>query len=290
MSTLAELLPCSAGAGAIRVWLKSSAYTRHLLLGSAQADPWATAAGYLAYFSQSHGLLRPDVAVIEVGELFDAWCVRDGGLAARLGNRRKPTTALRKLLELEPPKAVLAEVVVAVLSHLRGQTPLVLAMPSPRAWLLHANQMVDGHDDIDADAVEDAAMYVADLVRSVSTFPVAGLLLEEQRNDHALTAEHVERYRSVLNVAGHYRWSTVLRLPSGVHPNAGAFNGFVAVIADGAGVNGVSVFGRDDSAAFASGEAASPLGNGQFHFVELDPTQQPEAVLDQLARLHTSLA
>lgn len=289
MSTLAELLPCSAGAGTIRVWLKSSAYTRRLLLGSAQADPWASAAGYLAYFVQSHSLLRPDVAVVEVGELFDAWSERAGGLAARLGNRRRPGTALRKLLELDAPKAVLAEVVVAVLSHLRGQTPLVLAMPSPRAWLLHANRMVGEHDDVDADAVEDAAMYVADLIRCVSTFPVAGLLLEEQVNDAALTADYVERYRSILNVAGHYRWGTVLRLPSGAHLDTGAFGGFDAVIADGHATDGVPVCGRDDSAVFATTDALPPLGRDQFHFVEVNPNQQPEAVLERLARMRISL-
>lgn len=284
MSMLAELLPHSASTGGLRVWLKSSAYTRHLLLGSERADPWEHAAGYLAYFVQAHGLLRPDVAVVEVGELIDAWCVREGGLAARLGNRRRPATSLRKLLESETPKAVLAEVVKAVLSHLRGQTPLVLSMPSPRAWLLHANRLAGGTDDeIDADTVEDAAMYVADLIRSVSAFPVAGLLLEEHQEDHALDATHVERYRSVMNVAGHYRWSIVLRLPLGIRMAPEAFDGFAAVIGDGD--PGRIAFGRDDSAAFALGASVAPLATNQFHFVEIDPKQQPEAVLEHLARL-----
>ncbi|WP_291477994.1 hypothetical protein [Acidovorax sp.] len=291
MSTLAEMLPHSASAGAVRLWLKSSAYTRRLLLGSEQADPWENAAGYLAYFVQAHGLLRPDVAVVEVGELIDAWCARDGGLAARLGNRRRPATALRKLLESEAPKAVLAEVVTAVLSHLRGQTPLVLSMPSPRAWLLHANRLAGGTDDeIDADTVEDAAMYVADLIRSVSAFPVAGLLLEEQRDDQALEAAHIERYRSVLNVAGHYRWSLALRLPSGVRLPPEIFDGFAAVIGDGNERPGHSAFGRDDSAAFAMGIYVGPLAQEQFHFVEINPQQQPEAVLEQLARLRACAA
>lgn len=286
MSTLAESLPNSASAGTVRVWLKSSAYTRRLLLGSAQADPWETAAGYLAYFVQAHGLLRPDVAVVEVGELIDAWCVREGGLESRLGNRRRPATALRKLLESEAPKAVLAEVVTAVLSHLRGQTPLVLAMPSPRAWLLHANRLAGGCDDeIDTDTVEDAAMYVADLIRSVSQFPLAGLLLEEQSGDSAFTAEHLERYRSVLNVAGHYRWSVALRQPFGVALPPEAYEGLAAVIGDGSESLGPIAFGRDDSGAFAKGEPVEALSAGQFHFVEIDPQQQPEAVLEQLARL-----
>ncbi|MEI2677313.1 MAG: hypothetical protein V9G29_05320 [Burkholderiaceae bacterium] len=122
----ADKLPDAAGQGPIRVWLKSSAYTKRVLLG-ASTDPWTSGAQYLAYFSQAQGLLKPDVAVLEVGELYDAWNASHGDLAGAMGNRRKPATALRKLLEPEDPRKVLAEVVEAVLAHLRGQTPLVLS-------------------------------------------------------------------------------------------------------------------------------------------------------------------
>lgn len=164
-------------------------------------------------------------------------------------------------------------------------------MPSPRAWLLHANRLAGGTDDeIDADTVEDAAMYVADLIRCVSAFPVAGLLLEEQRDDLALEAAHIERYRSVLNVAGHYRWSPALRLPSGMRMPAEVFDGFAAVIGDGDERPGHGAFGRDDSAAFAMGTSVGPLAPAQFHFIEIDPQQQPEAVLERLAHLRAGTA
>ena len=65
--SLADSLPGKGGSG-LKVWLKSSAYTRRLLLGEG-GDPWQGAAQFLAYFSQAQGLLRPDVAVVEVGEL-----------------------------------------------------------------------------------------------------------------------------------------------------------------------------------------------------------------------------
>jgi hypothetical protein len=286
MKVLAELLSRSDSAGAIRVWLKSSAYTKRLLLGSEKADPWGSAATYLSYFVQAHGLLRPDVAVLEVGELMDAWCEREGGLMARMGVKRRPATALRKLLESAKAREVLSEIITAVLSHLRGQTPLILSMPSPRAWLLHANRMVGGSDDeVDADMVEDASMYVADLVRSVSNLPVAGLLMEEQFEDPGLTSEHVERYRSVLNVAAHYRWSPILRLHSDIPWNSDAFTGFDAVLAKTGDWGAHGSWGRDDSAAFAACTGVEPLGQGQFHFVEIDSQQRPEAVLEQLTRL-----
>lgn len=170
----AEGLPDASGKGSIRVWLKSSAYTKRVLLGEG-SDPWVSGAHYLAYFSQAQGLLKPDVAVLEVGELYDAWNAAHGDLVGAMGNRRKPATALRKLLEPEAPRKVLAEVVEAVLAHLRGQIPLVLSVPSPRSWMDHANRLT-GRTDIEltGDDVEDATMYMADLIRTVSAFPEIG--------------------------------------------------------------------------------------------------------------------
>ena len=62
----ATQLPSPKGNGQVRLWLKSADYAKRLLLGEA-GDPWVSAAHYLAYFSQSHALVKPDVAVLEVG-------------------------------------------------------------------------------------------------------------------------------------------------------------------------------------------------------------------------------
>jgi hypothetical protein len=278
----AELLPGPQGRGSVRVWLKSSAYTRRLLLGAA-GDPWESAPQFLAYFAQADGLLKPDVAVLEVGELYDAWTARHGGLPTQWGNRRRPATALRKLLEPDAPRALLAEVVEAVLAHLRGQTPLVLALPSPRHWLNQANRLT-GRDDLAAedDDVEDAAMYVADLLRAVSTFAVSGLLLEESRGDVALGGDSVARYQSVLNLVRHYRWSAALRLPDGVTLPSQAVSLFDAVIGGGEAA-AERPWGRDISAVFNAGSALPALGDRQFYFAELEPGLRPESVLDTLA-------
>ncbi len=281
----AELLPGSAGGGPLRVWLKSSAYTKRLLLGEA-GDPWVSAADYLAYFSQSHGLLKPDVAVLEVGELYDAWTARHGGLVGQMGNRRRATTALRKLLEQRGPRAMLAEVVEAVLAHLRGQAPLVLAMPSPRHWLHHANRM-SGCTDVapDGDDVSDAAMYLADLLRAVSVFPVSGLLLEEARDDVTFGPVDPARYQSVVNVVRHYRWSVALRLPGEVTLPVDALADFDAVISPVMPQVGSVAVGRDISAAFTRGDSVASLGDRQFHFAQLEASLRPESVLETLARL-----
>jgi len=282
----AERLPDAAGKGSIRVWLKSSAYTRRLLLGEA-GDPWVSGAHYLAYFSQAHGLLKPDVAVLEVGELYDAWnTANSGALVASLGNRRKPVTALRKLLEAESPRKLLAEVVEAVLANLRGQTPLVLSLPSPRRWVNHANSLTGSTDiEVTADDAEDASMYLTDLIRSVSAFPISGLLLEEGRGDKDFSAEDLTRYTSIVNVVRHYRWSLALRLPNDAQPAAETLADFDAVISPAIEAAGTAALGRDISAAFASGAAVSPLQGRQFYFAEIDPGSRPESVLETVARL-----
>jgi len=282
----AERLPDAAGKGSIRVWLKSSAYTRRLLLGEA-GDPWVSGAHYLAYFSQAHGLLKPDVAVLEVGELYDAWnTANSGALVASLGNRRKPVTALRKLLEAESPRKLLAEVVEAVLANLRGQTPLVLSVPSPRRWTNHANHLTGSTDiEVTADDAEDASMYLTDLIRSVSAFPISGLLLEEGRDEANFNAEDLTRYTSIVNVVRHYRWSLALRLANAVVPPLEALKEFDAVISPALESAGTAALGRDISGAFASGAAVAPLQGRQFYFAEIDAGVRPESVLESLTKL-----
>lgn len=282
---LADLLPGGAGGGSVRVWLKSADYTLRLLGNG--SDPWAGAAQYLAYFSQAHGLLRPDVAVVEVGGLYDSWLVRHPELQIEMGAKRRLAWPLRKWLEAEPPRAILAEVLTAVGAHLRGQVPLVLAMPSPRNWLYRAN-LLAGREDIalDADGIEDAAMYVADVLRSVSQLDVAGLLFEERDDDAAFGPLEVERYRPVLNVARHYRWSVALRL--GVAPLAAqpAAEDVQALIGPAASLQGADVAtGLDVGEALWSGKALPALGARQFWFAEIPRAHEPERVLESLARL-----
>ncbi|MBX9793321.1 MAG: hypothetical protein K2Y02_03380 [Burkholderiaceae bacterium] len=283
----ADKLPDETGKGSIRVWLKSSAYTKRVLLG-AGSDPWASGAHYLAYFSQAQGLLKPDVAMLEVGELYDAWnASHDGELAAAMGNRRKPATALRKLLEPEAPRKVLAEVVEAVLAHLRGQTPLVLSVPSPRRWMNHANRLTGRTDiEVTGDDVEDATMYMADLIRSVSAHPVSGLLLEEGSGDTDFSVDDLTRYQSIINVVRHYRWSVALRLPNEAVPGVEALAEFDAVISPRLEQAGAAAMGRDISASFAQeGAAVPPLAGRQFYFAEIDPGLRPESVLEAVTRL-----
>lgn len=283
--SLADLINADGAPVGIRMWLKSSAYTRRLLLG-ASGDPWGSASQYLSYFSQAQGLLKPDVAVIEVGELFDSWLARNPGLKPELAGKRKLSFPLRKLLEQAQPRALLAEIVEAVLAHLRGQVPLVLAMPSPRHWLQHANRLA-GRDDIevDPDSIEDAAMYIADLARAVSVYEVGGLLLEEAMADQAAGPTDLELYRPIINVAKHYRWPLAVRLGE-AELIANSALSEIEVLIGGAGPReGGMAQGVEVSAMLWGNDPVPPLLASQFYFVEVPKDERPEHVLDCLARL-----
>jgi hypothetical protein len=279
-------MPVDGTAVGIRVWLKSSAYTRRLLLG-ASADPWESASIYLSYFTQAHGLLKPDVAVIEVGELFDAWLGRNPAVQSELAGKRKLSFPLRKLLEQPEPRAILAEIVEAVLAHLRGQVPLVLSMPSPRHWLRHANRLAGrGEIEVDADSVEDSAMYVADLARAVSVFEVGGLLLEEDASETQAGPADLELYRPIINVAKHYRWPLAVRLGgAGFVANDALLE--IGVLIASNELSGLSSAQGVDVSSLLWANAPIPALHQphQFYFVEVPKDERPEHVLDCLERL-----
>lgn len=283
--SLVDLMPTDGGSVAIRLWLKSSAYTRRLLLGES-GDPWESASKYLAYFSQAHGLLKPDVAVIEVGELFASWLQRNPGVRAELAGKRKLSYPLRKLLEQSQPRALLAEIVEAVLAHLRGQTPLILAMPSPRYWLHQANLAAAREGiELDDDSIEDAAMYVADLARSVSSFGVGGILFEEPQSELLAGPANLALYRPVINVAKHYRWPLALRTGNGnVIENAELADVDVFISADNF-ANPGSAHGLDVSEKLWAGQPVPELTSKQFYFIDIPRDALPEHVLESFSKL-----
>lgn len=282
--SLADRLPDGSGKAGIRVWLKSSGYARRLLLGEA-SDPWTGAAQYLALFSQADGLLRPDVAVLDIGEFYDSWLARHPDLKTEMGSKRRPAFALRKLLETEAPRRVLAEIVEAVIAKLGGSKPLVLSMPSPRHWLVRASQIA-GHDDIeiDADAIENAAMYMADFVRPVSAYPVGGLLLEEDPAATAVSDEDVQCYRPLINVARHYRWGVVFNPGAQAALTQESAQGFDAVVSVPSRPLGKAA-GLDVGDALWDGQPLPSLNGGQFYFAEIPAREKPESVLEKLALL-----
>jgi hypothetical protein len=282
---LADLITAEAAGSDLRLWLKSYSYTRRLLLGES-GDPWESASRYLVYFAQAQGLLKPDVAVIEVGELFDACLKRTPGLKGELAAKRKLSYPLRRLLEEPQPRELLAEIVAAVLNQLCSRSPLVLSMPSPRSWLMRANRAA-GREDVepDADSIEDCAMYLADLARSVSAHAVGGILLEESLASADAEPTDPELYRPLINVAKHYRWPLALRLGAGGVLESPALSEFEVFIGAGTLPAAGSARGIDVSGELWGGRPVAELTPSAFYFAEIPAGAQPEQVLESLGRL-----
>ncbi|MFZ2948607.1 MAG: hypothetical protein WA003_03890 [Desulfuromonadaceae bacterium] len=285
---LADLITVTDGRVNIRMWLKSFSYTRRLLVGES-GDPWESASRYLTYASQAQGLLRPDVAVIEVGELFDAWLQRNPSVKAELAGKRKLSYPLRKLLEQSQPRELLAEIIDAVLAQLRGQLPLVLSMPSPGYWL-HLANLAAGRGDVelDGDSIEDSAMYVADLARSVSSAAVGGLLLEESFPKVNLGPSDLELYRPLINVAKHYRWPLALRMGDGGVVDNPALQEIDLFIGTGNFPSAGAAHGVDVSRMLWGGEPVPELTSTQFYFVDIPKDATPEHVLEILSKLKSA--
>ncbi|OIQ93506.1 hypothetical protein GALL_245710 [mine drainage metagenome] len=281
--SLVDKLPDSSGKAGIRVWLKLSGYARRLLLGEA-GDPWLNAPGYLAYFSQAHGLLRPDVAVLDVNDLLHSWASRHPELIAEMASKKRVNFPLRKLLETEGPRKLLAEVLEAVAGCARGQASAVLAVPSPRSWLRLTNKMV-GRDDasIEDDDIEDAAMYMADFLRSVSSSPVGGILLEDGLEP--AKAGDVERSRPITNVARHYRWGVVWHAKGDAEAISAIAWAVDGIISSSALAGVEKAVGLDVGEDLWSGGAIPQLAPGQFYFAEIPVAQKPETVLENIVRL-----
>ncbi|WP_424193616.1 hypothetical protein ACMYR3_00860 [Ampullimonas aquatilis] len=282
---LADLLPVGGTTLGIRTWLKSFSYTRRLLLGES-GNPWESASQYLVYSSQAQGLLKPDVAVIEIGELFESWLKQHPDVATEMVGKRKLSYPLRKLLEQTGPRALLAEIIGAVLVQLRGQVPLVLSMPSARCWLYQASAMAGRElTEVDDGSVEDAAMYMADFLRAFSSFEVGGVLLDDTvQHDQSAKAD-LSLYRPIMNVVKHYRWSLAFRMNS---------DGLV----ENDALQEVDIFigqqdlppvgkaqGVDITPLLWEGVPLPELLPHQFYFVDVPKDAKPETVLEKLSTI-----
>jgi len=280
---LVDKLPDSSGKAGIRIWLKSSGYSRRLILGE-EGDPWKSVAEYLAYFGQAHALLKPDVAVIDVSELFQSWVKSHPELLEEMGAKKRVLFPLRKMLEADGPRKLLAEIIEAVQASVRGKLPVVIAMPTPRDWIREANRLVSIQDiEIENDDVEDSAMYIADFIRSFAASPLDGVLLEDGLSVCEL--EDVKRIKSIFNLTNHYRWGVVWRTDAGQDVINVMADSIDAVITSKKIDPKLKSVGLDLSNSLWEGQAVTELNSGEFYFVEVPYDEKPENVLEKLEAL-----
>ena len=280
---LIEKLPKPNGSGSLKTWLQADAYAKRILLGSSQANPWESVSSYVNWFSQAQNLTKSHVGIISIADVFDQKIQRDGGLEAKLGNRKKAKVALRRLLEIEDARGLINEVLSAVLAQ--HTQPVVVSIPSPKAWLYHAAQLAGLNvSEIAEEDIEDSAAYITDLLRALSSHQISGLLLEEMLEDSQWTDAQTQYYRPILNIARHYRWSVVLRLPRDTSISVEASQDYDAVIGNIRGNEQTST-GVDVSVQFNQELELPNLSSGEFYFIEIDEHSLPEKITERVGAI-----
>lgn len=283
----------SDGSGGVRLWLDYHAYAKRLLIAE-DANPWANAGTFLAFFSQAQGLLRPEAAILDVKDLYQSWLKSDAKAKTELAGKRRPMAALKYLFEAEAPRALLREIITAVSFQLKGSVPLVLSVPSPRHWLWWAVSESTGADmEVLADDAENAAVYLADFVRAFSDLSLSGVLLVERPHVALPEANPFVCYKPVFNVAKHYRWPVALRLPTAEIPEVIDASDVSLVIgsAPAAAPSTPSgmIWAVDVGGALWSGQDLPSLAAGQIFFVEIPADEIPEKVLEGLGTVRKAL-
>jgi hypothetical protein len=265
-------------AGGRGLWLDYGAYAAQLLAGG--QVPWLDADAAGGWLRKAQSLLKSDVVTLPVAAVVEAWLKAQPALVSAMGAKKRTVYALKTLLAEDPLRAHLEGLTRVLRASLSG-APLVLVLPSPRLWVGLAYAQANGGEaaEVDADAVDSAAAYVADFLRSFAESGLDGLLLDESAETEPATAGDLQLYQAVFNVASHYRWDLGLRLPSG----RGIAQGLAYALSPVA-LAGVAT-GLRLPAEFWDGGAAPELPAGCFRYAEIPAAANPEAVLERLAAL-----
>ena len=275
----------AAGGDSPRLWINFTGYTKKLLLG-ADENPWSTPAAYMSYYGQAHGLVKAEVVVLDVWDLFQHWMQEDPEAIPSMAGKRRVTVALRTMLEAYGPRELLAEMITALGNNYGASTPMVLVMPSPRSLLVKAHQAANGEvAEPDEMNVDTASMYVADFLRYFSETDLSGVLLMEDPDLLPENGEELSWYQPIYNVAKHYRWNVGLYLPSADkdYDLPDDLNFAIAPAgsptADKAlGVEITDVLWASDS------DKTLPATNG-FYYLSIPADAKPETVLETLETL-----
>lgn len=192
------------------LWLDYVDYAADLL--AAGAPPWLHVADCIAWLRKAQGLLHSDVVTLPVNELTRAWISAHANLRQSMAARRKVGYPLKALLG----DAALREYLIELLSGLRasfGGTILALTCPVPEAWIAEAYEDAFGDGastEIDDDAVDAAAVHIADFLRIFGQSGLDVLLLTGMTGAVTRIESRLELYQPIFNVCGHYRWDAGL--------------------------------------------------------------------------------
>ena len=263
------------------LWLDYSAYAGALLAKG--SVPWLDVDALIGWMRKAQSLLKSDVIAVPVAMVVEQWLATHPELKAAMAAKRRAVFPLKTLLA----DAALRGHLVALARALRSsfaKPSLLLSLPSPRLWVALASaQALPGEPvEIDAEAVDSAAAYIADFLREFAECGIDGILLQESAASEPVSTEDLQLYQAVFNVAAHYRWDAGLRLPVAAHDAAlGPGPAFVVSPRNSAaGVAGLVL-----KPEFWTGERAPECPAGGFRYAEIPLDAKPESVLDRLATL-----
>jgi hypothetical protein len=229
--------------------------------------PWHQPTAYSNFFGQAQGLLKPDVALLDLGTLYTNAVATNDGLRASMSARSRTGYALKTLLANETTACMALELATVVSQT--SAAPLVLQIPSPMLWLALTHELSGAGtvSDLTIDDAENAAMHVAGWLRRLSKLPVSMLLLDERwTGDGFMPTVDSSAYTPVSNVTGNYRWTLARRMREGVNVLGSGLTGTLVP----------SDYWLSD---------AKSTSAGDFLFAEIPAHALPETVLSQLAKL-----
>lgn len=260
------------------LWVEYTQYAGGLLANG--AVPWMDTAAYVAWRRKAQGLLKSDIVSLPLTPFVEAWLKSHPALRAAMAAKIRATFPLKTLLADERLRAHLVELLQGLRAGLPG-APLVLALPSPRAWVgssfeqAHAAAMSASEDEADS-----ASVYIADFLRSFSEVGIDALLLQENPEFTPQTGHDFDCYQSVLNVAEFFRWDVGLQFS-----NADSYTGDLPKGCSFAIAPKLSTERPADFLPVVAvwPETANP--GLALQFVEIPAGAKPEAVLERLAAL-----
>lgn len=272
-----------SGKDSPRLWVNFNEYTKKLLLGDGE-NPWTSPAAYMSFYGQAHGLVKADVVVLDVWDLFQHWMEEDEKAVLSMAEKGRLTYALKVMLEAFAPRELLAEVITAVSNNYGGRAPIVLVVPSPRSLLVKAHKAATGNNaEPEEMAIDTAGMYLADFLRYFSETELSGVLLVEDENLMPTSTEELSWYQPVFNITKHYRWAVGIQLPF----SDDGFNvpkGVDFAIAPAASAVSADMLGIDISQPlWHDGEIAGKSEG--FYYFSIPADSKPESVLETISTL-----
>ncbi|MFT5426361.1 MAG: hypothetical protein ACI9ZT_001302 [Gammaproteobacteria bacterium] len=276
----------SSGDGSPRLWIDFNAYTKNLLLGKNE-NPWTSPASYMSFYGQAHGLVKAEIVVLNVWDLFHHWMLEDEEAIPSMAGKRRVTVALKTMLEAFAPRELLAEVITAMSNYYGESVPMVLVLPSPRLFLAKAHKAANAVDvEPDESNIDTASMYLADFLRYFSETNLSGVLLMEDSALMPANGAELSWYQPVINVAKHYRWSVGVYLPSVDTDFTVPDDINFSIVSNEPGVE-VSAMGKDITSQLWNSQDTQVLDSERkgFYYLTIPTDAKPEAVLETLSSI-----